>query len=940
MVEEHGRSWPEPDEESGSLDRPAHPKRVPDIIAQIKAAYDGLRPAERRVADVVLDEVRFAVDASNAELARRAEVSEPTVTRFCRAIGCEGVRDFKLKLAQSLVVGGLYLAHPPESQNDNGMPFWGLVFSEARHALDAVEREIDPDAVRAAAELVANAGQVLVFGMGGSSSALAAETQNRLFRYGVTVSAYSDPYLMRMTASTLKPGDLVIAISATGRTPEVVEAVELARHYRAKAICMTAPASDLSRVADIRLTVSIPEYPDTLKPTASRFAFLAIIDLVSVAVGYRLGGAARETLRRIKYTVLSHREGTEHSSSVPAPLARSPDQPLDDDALRVRGMLEKAPSAVATQWLASFSKALATEDVSAVTALFLEESYWRDLLTFTWNIETMEGKGAIAAMLQAALAATKPHGFALKGEAASDGATIEAWFTFETEVARGEGILRLRDGKCWTILTAMTELKGFEEKTGPTRPLGIRHQADRKRETWLEARERETTELGHTRQPFCLVIGGGQGGIALGARLKQIGVPAIVVEKNARAGDSWRKRYRSLVLHDPVWYDHMPYIPFPDHWPVFTPKDKMGDWLEMYAKVMELDYWTSTTCVAAAYDDKAKEWTVTLERDGEEVTLKPKTVVFATGAYGPPRRIEVAGTEDFKGEILHSSDYSDGRKFKGKKVVVIGSASSGHDVSVDLWEAGADVTMVQRSPTTVVRSDTLMELAFEIYSESAVAKGITVDVADMLVASTPFALLAPGQRQLYETIRARDADFYARLGESGLALDFGDDETGLMMKAYRTGSGYYIDVGASELIMKGEIKVKSGVEIASFTPSGLRFEDGEELPADVVIFCTGYHSMHEVVAEIVSREVADRIGPCWGLGSGVRGDPGPWHGEPRNMWKPTAQEALWFHGGNLALSRFYSKFVALQLKARLEGIQTPVYRAAKRNDGPGTVGLH
>ena len=132
--------------------------------------------------------------------------------------------------------------------------------------------------------------------------------------------------------------------------------------------------------------------------------------------------------------------------------------------------------------------------------------------------------------------------------------------------------------------------------------------------------------------------------------------------------------------------------------------------------------------------------------------------------------------------------------------------------------------------------------------------------------------------------------------------------------------------------------MKSGVEIEAFTPTGLRFADGEELPADVVIFCTGFQSMHETVAAIVSREAADRIGPCWGLGSGVRGDPGPWQGEPRNMWKPTAQEGLWFHGGNLALSRFYSKHVALQLKARMEGIDTPVYRAARPLDGPGTVG--
>ena len=288
----------------------AYARPIPDILSQIKDSYRELRRAERRVADVVLADVTFSVDASNAEIARRAEVSEPTVTRFCRAIGCDGVRDFKLKLAQSVVVGRLYLAPaPPPEPNGNGSPLWNVVLGEARNALNAVERSIDPGDVMKATELVASAHQVLVFGLGGSSTMLAQETQNRLFRYGVVVSAHSDPYVMKMTASTLKPNDVVIAISGTGRTREVVEAVVLAKHYRAKAIGITAPDTDLAAVVDVALTVDVPEFPDPLKPTASRYAFLTIIDLLSAAVAYRLEPDARETLRRIKYTVLNHRKG-------------------------------------------------------------------------------------------------------------------------------------------------------------------------------------------------------------------------------------------------------------------------------------------------------------------------------------------------------------------------------------------------------------------------------------------------------------------------------------------------------------------------------------------------------------------------------------------------------------------------------------------------------
>ncbi|CCV04311.1 Transcriptional regulator, RpiR family [Mesorhizobium metallidurans STM 2683] len=310
MTEADGRTSSD-DPGGRDPDERDHVRRIPDIISLIKDSYAELRPAERRVADVVLDDVRYAVDASNAALAQRAGVSEPTVTRFCRAIGCDGVRDFKLKLAQSLVVGALYLSKPQPTSADNGMPFWNAVFGEARQALQEAERQLDPAQLVKAAELIARARQVTVFGLGGSSSALAQETQYRLFRYGVTVSAQCDPYLMRMTASTLKPGDLVIAISATGRTREVIEAVELAKHYRANAIGITAPDTDLARACDVRLTVAVPEYPDTLKPTASRFAFLAAIDLMAVACAYKLDGSARETVRRIKYNAQIHRTGKE-----------------------------------------------------------------------------------------------------------------------------------------------------------------------------------------------------------------------------------------------------------------------------------------------------------------------------------------------------------------------------------------------------------------------------------------------------------------------------------------------------------------------------------------------------------------------------------------------------------------------------------------------------
>jgi putative flavoprotein involved in K+ transport len=589
-------------------------------------------------------------------------------------------------------------------------------------------------------------------------------------------------------------------------------------------------------------------------------------------------------------------------------------------------MPETAITKAAAGWLKKLNAALEAGDADGAADLFGQECYWRDLIALTWNIKTLEGRDAIASMLRAVLPRIKPSRFELTGEAQETGGLIEAWFTFETHSARGVGHLRLKDGKGFTLLTTMTELKGHEERKGHTREHGVTHGAIKNRETWLARKTAEESELGYAQQPYCVIIGGGQGGIALGARLKRLGVPTIILEKNKRAGDSWRNRYQSLVLHDPVWYDHLPYIPFPDHWPVFAPKDKIGDWLEMYTKVMELNYWASSECVKASYDDIAKEWTLTVNREGKTVTLRPKQLVFATGSYGPPRELELPGRDVFRGEFYHSSRYARAQPYRGKRCVVIGSNSSAHDVCADLWEHGAEVTMIQRSPTTVVRSETMMELAFAgLYSEDAVQRGIDVNKADLIFASVPFRLMAGNQKTTYAQIAKRDSDLIARLNAAGFQTDYGVDESGLMMKALRTGSGYYLDVGASDLIADGHVKLRSNVEPIALKEKSIVLSDGSEIEADLVVCATGYQPMNEWVARIVSREAADLIGPNWGYGSGTDGDPGPWEGELRNMWKPLKHEALWFHGGNLHLSRHYSLYVALQLKARMEGLPVKVY---------------
>lgn len=346
----------------------------------------------------------------------------------------------------------------------------------------------------------------------------------------------------------------------------------------------------------------------------------------------------------------------------------------------------------------------------------------------------MEGKDAVAGMLGETPPNISPEKFAMMDRVSLTDGVLENWFTFETDDARGEGIFRLIDGKCLMLFTAMKELIGHEEPSGRRPPLGSDHSAMLDRTTWTEKKAQRQKYFGKIEQPWCMVIGGAQSGIAIGARLKQLNISTIIVEQNEKPGDAWRNRYDSLVLHDPFWHDHIPYIPFPDHWPVFAPRDQIAQWLDMYTEVMELDYWGGTRCVSAQFDEVAKKWTVELEKNGKPMTLHPTHIVFATDVAGSPQLDMFDGQDAFKSKVMHSSQYKNGDELKGKKCMVVGVGSSGHDVALDLLEHGADVTIIQRSPSSIIRSDTLMELGFgAIYSEQALENGIDVEMADTIL---------------------------------------------------------------------------------------------------------------------------------------------------------------------------------------------------------------
>ena len=524
----------------------------------------------------------------------------------------------------------------------------------------------------------------------------------------------------------------------------------------------------------------------------------------------------------------------------------------------------------ASRWLAKFEGTLARQDEAALRELFHPESHWRDVLALTWRIATTSGRDAIVAKLKGSgargfrLAAdrTAPRPATRAGEEC-----IEAIFRFETRDGIGAGVLRLKDDRAWTLLTALEELKDLRRKKI----------------------EFEDTE------PAVLVVGGGQAGLSIAARLAQRQIDTLVVDRWPRVGDNWRRRYDALTLHNQVHVNHLPYLPFPPGWPVYIPKDKLAGWFEAYVEALQLNYWTDTEFLGGSYADG--RWEVTLKRKDEKRKVHPRHIVLATGVSGIPHIPDIPALEGFPGKVIHSSRYVDGENWQGKRAIVIGTGNSGHDIAQDLHSAGGKVTLVQRSPTLVINRDPSAQLVYSLYSE-----GPPLEDCDLITASVPLQVSRQGHK--LATAHARDLDkpLLDALERKGFRLTFGEDGTGWQFMYLTRGGGYYFNVGCSDLIVEGKIDLAQISELNSLLRK-----------VDLVVLATGWKGQEALVAKLFGEEVAARVGPIWGFGEDQ---------ELRNMFTRTAQPGLWFIAGSFAQSRIYSKYLALQIQASELGLFT------------------
>jgi putative flavoprotein involved in K+ transport len=584
--------------------------------------------------------------------------------------------------------------------------------------------------------------------------------------------------------------------------------------------------------------------------------------------------------------------------------------------------------AIATEsWLAQFESAIAGPDGTGLKALFHPSSYWRDLLALSWNIQTINGADSILSELKIHAGRTSPRSFRIDPDRAAPRKVmragthaIEAIFKFETRLGRGSGIVRLipdaRDGaamKAWTLLTALDELKGFEEQLGTSRPRGQAYSRDFRGPNWLDLRKAAAEYA--DRDPAVVVVGGGQSGLSIAARLKQLQVDTLIVDREARIGDNWRNRYHALTLHNQVQVNHLPYMLFPPNWPTYIPKDKLANWFEAYVESMELNYWTGTEFESGGYDEKQERWTVTLRRaDGSRREMHPRHVVMATGVSGIPSLPDIPSLKNFTGTVLHSSQYSDGEEWRSKKALVIGTGNSGHDIAQDLYSSGTEVTLVQRSSTLVVSIEPSAQLVYATYNEG------TLEDNDLIATSMPLVLARKSHAMVTEQSKKLDKELLDGLARAGFKLDFGDGDTGWQFKYLTRGGGYYFNVGCSDLVINGEIGLKQFSDIEGFVAEGARMKSGDTLAADLIVLATGYKRQEELVRKLFGDEVVDRIGPIWGFGE---------EQELRNMYTRTRQPGLWFIAGGLAQCRINSKYLALQIKAVEEGLLPRVAAAAE-----------
>ena len=599
----------------------------------------------------------------------------------------------------------------------------------------------------------------------------------------------------------------------------------------------------------------------------------------------------------------------------------------ESDVHHSRASRLQTATTIAQEWIQDFSDALSDGRIDDVVDLFVDDPegendepvpvregqsqksfppFWRDMVAYTWNIITLEGKESIRDMLEQTrgddtkistttwdLAKARPSGRdyfppPLKIIVDGDSSLYEFWCDITTSDGTGYAHVRLdaKTKRATTVLTTLLDLHDRPFQTDDRRsrgstpgPVPGRKYFDKKQK---RGDEDDTYHVA--------IVGAGQAGLSLAARLEAMEVPYILFEAGHSPGSSWRHaRYPSLHLHDPVWYQHMPYMEFPKTWPVFTPKDKIADWLDAYATLMDLNLRTNTKVVKVTRTShvngsKDEMWQIKTVSTGssnsrnnnqnevgeessrQQPVIHAKHIVFATGNSSRPKVPNFPGASSiFRGIQLHTSQYTGGKAFAGKNIVVIGSNNSGFDICQDLWEQGAgSVTMIQRTASMIVSSQSVLEHGLFLFNEDPQYHH---EDADLILTTTPYRILVDGGgwKAVTNRMKENDQDLISRVEAAGYKFDYGYKGTGVFAKSATEGGGFYIDVGCAELLARQDVKVRYST-IERFESDAVVIlhkhnSGGEErVPADVVVYATGFDTMESYVEQICGKEILNQVG--------------------------------------------------------------------------------
>ncbi|CCH42836.1 putative dimethylaniline monooxygenase [Wickerhamomyces ciferrii] len=588
--------------------------------------------------------------------------------------------------------------------------------------------------------------------------------------------------------------------------------------------------------------------------------------------------------------------------------------------------IKKAPLEVASSWIAKFQDAAKTADPERFDDLISTQGFWRDIIAFTNDYRSI----AKPNILQAAkdiFTSDSVSNIRLDDEKPPSSQSpfpnfsfVESFFKFDAKLGPGVGIVKLiqdPDGqiRAFSLFTILNGIKDRPFLAGADRIRG-KHNTEN---SYDEIRANELENV----KPSVIIVGGGHNGLQAAAHLKALGVEALVIDKNQRTGDNWRLRYKSLSLHDPVWANHLSYMPFPATWPIFTPSGKLANWLEYYVDVLELNVWNSSTIVSDGtdFDEATKTWKVTINHNGKQIKFDSIShVVLATGLGGghPKLPNPFPNQDAFKGQIVHSSQHGTGSDWIGKKALVVGACTSAHDISADFANNGVDITMLQRSPTFVMSVKKGMPIVTGGYRED----GPDIETADLSGESIPKYVAKLYHQHLIKLIEEEDKDLLAGLAKAGFKTTRGEDDSGFLMSALQKAGGYYFDTGASQKIIDGEIKVQQG-EIKSFTEDGVIFKDGTHSEFDVIVFATGYTGFKDTVDGILGSKYAEQLKPIWGLDN---------EGELRGVCRDCGIQRVIYIVGNLSAARVNTKIAALQIVAEQEHGDLDRYTIEKQTE--------